>query len=298
MVRGALEFQAAHEPSMYVVPALPSSKVSARVFRAFTDLHAFAADLNGSAKIPFRPMLAASYPSYAVMRARFGTFDRLDRTFAGALVQPLQLNTKQDSVEKLVTYSRFLQTVADGPLPVVACRPGAFGLILAAFGIEIFESSLDGGGSFSGSRLDREPKPSTDEKRNGGRAKSVYVGALRTALPFDLANEVLKSLSLAAQLGCLIDECRLGGYPFALENPRRHFQHVRQEELRMLRALPSPQYRVPVLVEWLRSSSDLGRAINRIRDEQSKPSINFGHLDRWVGVVARVGAVSALEDQG
>jgi hypothetical protein len=297
MVRGALEFQAAHEPSMYLVPTLPTTKASKKIFRAFHELHAFASDLNGSPTIPYRPMLAASYPSYAVMRSRFGTFDRLDRPFAGAFVQPLLLNTRHDSVEKLVAYSRFLQTVSEGPLPVVAGRPGPFGLVLAAFGIELFESSLDGGGSYSSSRLDREPKQIDEGKRTGGRSRSVYVGALRTSLPFDTAAELMTSLSLSAQLACLLGECRTGGFPFALEEPRRHFFHVRQDELKTLRKLPTPEYRVPVVMGWLRSAADLGRAINRIREEQNKGPIDFGHLDRWIGVLARVGAASALEDQ-
>ena len=48
MVRSALEFQARHEPAMYVVPSLPLPRASARVLKAFSDLHEYAATLNGS----------------------------------------------------------------------------------------------------------------------------------------------------------------------------------------------------------------------------------------------------------
>lgn len=68
MVRGALEFQAEAEPAAYMVPALPVARASIRVFRAFQELHTFAADVNGTKGIPYRPMLAACFPSYAVMR--------------------------------------------------------------------------------------------------------------------------------------------------------------------------------------------------------------------------------------
>jgi hypothetical protein len=296
MVRGALEFQAAHEPSMYLVPTLPTSRVSVKVFKVFQDLHSFAADLNGTKKIPYRPMVAAAYPSYPVMRGRFGLFDRLDRSFDGAFVQPLQLNTRQDSVEKLVTYGRFLQTASESAAPVIAGRPGAFGLVLAAFGIDLFESGLDGGGSYSSSRLERPPREREAGEQAGGRAKPVYVEALRTALPFKVATELLLSPPLAAQLSCILDECRHGGAPFALEKPRVHFFHARQHELSLLREAPSAEFRVPVVLDWLKSAAGLGRAVNRVRAEQGTDPIDFGHLDRWIGVLARIGTVSALKD--
>jgi hypothetical protein len=296
MVRGALEFQARHEPSMYLVPTLPITKVSARVFRAFHELHRYAADLNGSPNIPLRPMLAAAYPSYPVMRGRFGLFDRLDRPFEGAYVQPLQLNTRRDGVEKLVAYARFLQTASDGAAPIIAGRAGPFGLVLAAFGIDLFESSLDAGGSCSISRLERPPREPVNGQRAGGRSKAVYLAALRTPLPYTIAAELLTSSALSAQLGCLIGECRRAGLPYALEQPRLHFFHVRQQELAVLRNAPSTQFRVPIVLEWLRSAIDQGRVVNRIREEQGRPPLDFGHLDRWVGVLARVATVAITED--
>jgi hypothetical protein len=296
MVRGALEFQARHEPSMYLVPALPVTKVSVAVFKAFRELHAYAADLNGSATIPFRPMLAAAYPSYPVMLGRYGLFDRLDRTYAGSYVLPLQLNTRHDGVEKLVAYARFLQTASEATAPVVAGRTGPFGLVLAAFGIDLFESSLDAGGSYSINRLERPPLEPIDGNARGGRAKAVYVEALRTAVPYTLAAELLGSPALTAQLSCLIGECRHGGAPYALEHPRRHFFHVRKHELAVLRAVPTAEYRVPIVLGWLRSAVDLGQAVNRIREEQDKSAVDFGHLDRWVGVLARIATATIAEE--
>ena len=79
-------------------------------------------------------MLAAAYPGIAVMRGRFSVFDRLDaRAFSGAYVQALNLNAKRDSLEKLASYTSFLEEGRSAGMPIIAGKPGTFGLILGAF---------------------------------------------------------------------------------------------------------------------------------------------------------------------
>lgn len=196
-----------------------------------------------------------------------------------------------------MTYVRFLQTAGDAAPPVIAGRVGAFGLVLAALGIELFESNLDAGGSFSLSRLDREPKAPKPGQRRGGRLRSVYVPAVLTAFPERIVRTLLEDPAVGAELACTTGECRSGGRLNPVEGPRPHFFHSREVELATLRALPTAALRVPVVHGWLRSARDIGKMVNRVRLEQGAPPLDFGHLDRWMGVLARVAVVASAEER-
>ena len=297
MVRSALEFQARHEPAMYVVPSLPVARASARVLTAFGALHEYAATLNGSEGIALRPMLATAYPGTVVLKGRFSVFDRLaDRSWAGVYVQPLQLDTKRDSVEKLVAYAKFLQEGQNSGLHVIAGRPGAFGLVLGAFDIDLFDSGLGGGDSFSLSRLDRPRVPDENGQVRGGRARPVYLRPLMSALRESDASAVLGSPALRSQLACDIGECRFGGYRYAIENPRPHFFHCRQAELRALKDQRTSSLRVQLVNGWLQDAIGTARLVNRVRGEAGLPAIDFDYLDRWRGVLARIASLVAVRE--
>jgi len=291
MVRSSLEFQARHEPTMYVVPSLPVAKPSASVLRAYEELHKYAFSLNGTQGIPYRPILATAYPGTPVMEGRFSVFDRLaDRAWAGVYVQPLQLDTKRDSVEKLVAYVRFLQEGNAAKLNVLAGRPGAFGLLLGALEVALWDCGLGGGDSFSLSRLDRPPRTDEDGNRKGGRARPVYLRPLMSAVREADADWLLMSPALGAQLACTVGECRNGGRRYALERPREHFLHCREEELRELRELRSRSLRVPFVHDRLQEAISTARLVNRVREDGSQARLDFDYLDRWLGVLARVAA--------
>ena len=276
MVRGAIEFQAQAEPSMYLVPALPLSRASAAVFRTFARIDEFAADLNGK-DVPYRPIVAAAYPSAEVLRGRFSVFERLDRPFAGAYVLPLQLNPRRDSVERLVAYARFLEHAQGLGLRVVAGRAGVFGLVLAAFGIENFDSGLGERESFSLMRLTKVRRVEPGGKRSGGRQRRVYVASLRSTFEWDEVNMLLETRALRAQLTCnLGKQCRFGGYRYALEHPREHFFHARAAELEALRGRRTTDLRVQLVMQWLKTAIDTGRLVNRVREEQQTRPLDFG----------------------
>jgi hypothetical protein len=297
MVRGALEFQARHEPAMYVVPSLPIARASARVLKAFRALHEYAASLNGGDGIPHRPMLATAYPGTAVLKGRFSVFDRLaDRSWAGVYVQPLQLDTKRDSVEKLVSYTKFLQEGQGSGFRVIAGRPGAFGLVLSAFGIDLFDSGLGGGDSFSLSRLDRPRVVDENGQVRGGRARPVYLRPLMSALRESDASALLSSPAIRSQLACDIGECRFGGYRYAIENPRPHFFHCRQAELEALKGQRTSPLRVQLVNGWLQEAIGTARLVNRVRGEAGRPPIDFDYLDRWRGVLARIASLVAVSE--
>jgi hypothetical protein len=296
MVRGAMEFQAQAEPSMYLVPALPLSRASAAVFRTFARIHELAADINGK-DVPYRPIVAAAYPSADVLRGRFSVFERLDRTFAGAYVLPLQFNPKRDSVERLVAYGRFLEHAQGLGLRVVAGRAGVFGLVLAAFGIENFDSGLGERESFSLTRLTKIRHPEPGGKREGGRQTRVYVAQLRSTLAWDEADALLETQALRAQLTCDLGQCRFGGYRYALEHHREHFFHTRAAELEALRARRTTDLRVQLVMQWLRTAIDTGRLVNRVREEQHRRPLDFEHLETWRAVLTRVATVVALRER-
>jgi hypothetical protein len=295
MVRSAMEFQAEAEPSMYSVPALPLVRPSAAVFRTFTRIHELAADLNGR-DVPFRPLISTVYPSAAVVRGRFSVFERLlDGPFAGAYVLPLAFNPKRDSVERLVGYVRFLEYAQSLKLRVVAGRAGAFGLLLAAFGIENFDSGLGERESFNLTRLTKERPPrQPGEKGDGGRQTRVYLAPLRSSVSGAEAERVLETPALRAQMACGLGSCRFGGYRYALENHREHFFHTRADELAQLAARRSPELRVQLVLQWLRAAADTGRMVNGVLTDGGGKPIGLEHLDTWRAVLTRVGAAVAV----
>ena len=296
MVRGALEFQAQAEPSMYLVPALPLIRSSAAVLRTFAQLHTIAADMNGSV-VPFRPIVAAAYPCADVLRGRFSVFERLDRTFAGAYVLPLQFNPKRDSVERLVSYARFLEHAQASGLRVVAGRAGTFGLVLAAFGIEDFDSGLGEGESFSLTRLSRLREATPSGTRDGGRQRRVYIWQLRSTIAWEDADRLLELPAVRSQIACTIGACRFGGHRLALEDRREHFFHSRAAELEELRSRKTTELRVQLVMDWLRSAIDTGRMVNRVQEERGLAPLDFEHLENWRAVLTRIATVIAVRDR-
>lgn len=296
MVRGAMEFQAQAEPSMYLVPSLPLPRASAAVFRTFARINELAADVNGNG-VPYRPIVTAAFPSAEVLRGRFSVFERLDRAFAGAYVLPLQFNPKRDSVERLVAYARFMEHAQTLGLRVVAGRAGVFGLVLAAFGIENFDSGLGERESFSLTRLTKARPPSVAGESHGGRKQRVYLTAVRSTLSWDDADAMLETKSLRAQLTCTLGICRFGGYRYALEHHREHFFHARAEELEALRNCRTTELRVQLVMQWLRTAIDTGRLVNRVRHELRLPALDFEHLETWRAVLTRVATVVAVRER-
>lgn len=288
MIRRALEFQAAHEPALYMVPSLPLPRASTRALAVLQHTHEVAAELNGSIGIPHRPMLATVYAGLSVMRGRYSVFERLsDRAFSGVYVQALQINAKRDSLEKLVTYAEFLRHARDTGFRVVAGRPGTFGLVLSAFGIDGFDSALGDGESFSLARLVK-PKVSDPAKpRRGGRQRRIYFSKLLTVLGEDDSGAILSNKAVRAQLACGIEECEYD-ITNPLSDPRRHFFHARLRELDALEHLRTESLRVQHVRQRLDEARDSGRLVNRVWREMGREEIDFGHLDRWLGVLTRV----------
>lgn len=293
MVQGALEFQAAANPTAYLVPSLPVRRASPGSLRAMQELHEFAADMNGRS-IPYKPMLASLFVGTNVMRGRFGVADRLiDRAWAGAYVVPLQFHPRRDGLERLVAYFRFLEDAQSLGLPVTAGRAGTLGLILAAFGVSSFDCGLGEGDSFNLTGLDRlrnmdHSKTDGEESKSGGRRRWVYIHALLSQVTDKDAMSMLAVPALRAQLTCVTGSCRFRGYLHATNQPREHSLHSRAEELQLLASRSSVESRVQLVDSWLRSAADLGRMVNRVRFEQREQPVNFGHLDIWRGVLARL----------
>lgn len=95
-------------------------------------------------------------------------------------------------------------------------------------------------------------------------------------------------------VACDLGECRLGGYRYAIENPRPHFFHCRQAELRALRGQRTSSLRVRLVNGWLQDAISTAGLVNRVRGEVGLPTIDFDYLDRWRGVLARVASLVAV----
>jgi hypothetical protein len=85
-----------------------------------------------------------------------------DLPLAGIYVQPLRLIPTRDSIEKLVLYVRLLERLEALGLPVIAGRVGAFGLVLEAAGVGLFDSGLGETEAFDLASLTR-PRRQTNE---------------------------------------------------------------------------------------------------------------------------------------
>ncbi len=46
-------------------------------------------------------------------------------------------------------------------------------------------------------------------------------------------------------------------------------------------------------MQWLRTAIDTGRLVNRVRDEEMAPPLDFEHLETWRAVLTRVATVVA-----
>lgn len=294
MVRMALQFQATHEADFYLTPTLPMHRPTLSAVQAHHQIHTVASDAVGT-EVPAKPLLAAVAPTLMVMRSPYAVYERLlDRAYDGIYVQPIRLNPKHDSVEWLVSYADFLLQAHDYKLPVVAARAGAFGLVLTAVGVDVFDAGLGERESFNLAALNRPPPQRVLEQSGGPRRRS-YSRDLLTSLDTPRLSAVVASRTLAPRFSCDIGSCRFGGYDEQLRNPRAHFFHIRQLELEELRGLPTTEMRVQHMRVRLQNAIETGRLVNRCLEEAGVDTIRFDHLGVWLAVLTRVATRVATE---
>jgi hypothetical protein len=171
-------------------------------------------------------------------------------------------------------------------MQILAGRVGMFGLLLNALGIEAFDSGLGDHEAFDLRSLTRPPK--SDGSGGGGqRDRRLYLPRLLSTLPEARARLLLGSPTLRAQFACDIDGCR-SGFDAMIAGARQHCFHSRQNDLAVLRGLPTRGMRIELVERRLVTALETARTVNRVLSDDGRPPIPFDHLERWHAVVARV----------
>jgi hypothetical protein len=291
VARGTLKFEARYGAADFLAPGVPLhddrwADLNDRVLTA-------AARLNGT-RVARKPLIALVAPGRGILLNPTSTLERLkDRAIDGIYVQPLRLSPTRDSVEKLVAYVRFLRAARDElQLPVVAGRVGAFGLVLEAVGITVFDSGLGQAEGFDLASLNsiRKGRGSRDGPHGSRR---IYLRALRTTLSSRVAEVVLAEPGLRSRFACELACCRWRDQALLGERCREHYLRVRQDEVAQVARGPTRAMRLSRVHDQLVDARDLARVVTRtLRDREIEPP-SFAHLDRWIAVVTTLSEMPA-----
>lgn len=80
------------------------------------------------------------------------------------------------------------------------------------------------------------------------------------------------------------------GFEDLQDRRRQHYLWVREHEVDELRMKSTRAMRIDLIHEQLVSARELGMRVRRALAEDGKPP-SFEHLDRWIGLIAREGAL-------
>lgn len=297
-VAPSLEFQAAAGASAYLSPGVP-----------FGDLHEWweleqrllrAATASVGVDVPSAPLIAVVAPAGRMLKRPTQIAGQLvDLPLAGVYVQPPRLLPTKDSIEKLVAHVTFLQTLSAVGLHVTAGRVGAFGLVLAAMGLDGFDSGLANAEQYDLAGLHSQARRTgrerqAGERSEGGPARRLYLEALKTTLPSKLAAPVLsKDSGLRGRFACTHGCCAIDGFERLPDRSREHYLHVRSAEVDQLRKLPTQNLRTAVVERDLRAAAANAGAALRVLEAAGAQRPSFDHLQRWIAVLNRLATVSA-----
>ena len=293
-VAGVLDFEHRHGATDYLSPPIPVFdhdleqwvEAHEHVLRASTRA-------NGIGGLPRKPLIASLAPGPKARLDPSLLIDGLhDLPLDGIYVQPLLLAPTRDSVDKLVNYIRFLLAAQQIGIPVIAGRVGAFGLILEALGIAMFDSGLGQAEGFNLTELNKRRPARADSSDAPKGSRRIYLRALKTTLPSNMVEKILSERGLRSHFGCELaccqwrDQQELGG------RCREHYLRVRQDEVAQVERRPTSAMRLSELHDDLVASRELGLVVSRtLRDRGHEPP-RFDHLDRWLAVIATVTDVS------
>lgn len=294
LARRALAFQQQVGCDMYLTPGLPLYDHDLdRWLPANDSVLQAACDANGAAELDRKPLLAMVAPGAKAMADPDRVVERLlDFPIAGVYVQPLNLNPVRDSLEKLARFVQFAHAVERLGLPVIVGRVGVFGLVLQALGVTAFDSGL---GQAEGHNLATLNRPLTERERrkreqgdsSGGPARRVYLEALKTTFDSKAAESVLARADLRHRFTCTRPCCRFRGFEDLADRAREHYLWTRQAEVEALRKLTLPAMRMAHIESQLRSAKDTSTVVRRALMSDSAKLPDFGHLERWLGLLAR-----------
>jgi hypothetical protein len=289
-IRGALRFQNHHGAAGLLALAPPLYDGE---FERWMDLHhrmlRMTISLNGRSGFEQKPLIAYLAPGRRAMKEPEPLIGPLaDLPLAGIYVQPLRLIPTRDSIEKLVLYVRLLEKLEALGLPVIAGRVGAFGLVLEAAGVGLFDSGLGEAEAFDFASLTR-PRRRTNEGDRGPKGdRRVYLESLKTTLRGRHADAILAQPELRSRFVCNLGCCRFRGFDGFAERRRQHYLWVRHSEVARLAGEPTKAMRLDRVHRQLVEARDSSAVVTRTLADRQLELPNFDHLERWLGVLSRL----------
>ncbi len=292
--RRALDFQQNVGADLYLAPGLPLYDHELQAWLSANDeILAAACAGNGGASLDRKPMLAMLAPGAVAMSRPDEMVRRLlDHPIDGVYVQPLRLNPVSDSLEKLARFVQFTHAIRSAGLPIIVGRVGAFGLVLQALGVTAFDSGL---GQAEGHDLASLNRPTTERERlrreagenSGGPARRVYLEALKTTFDAKAADAILADGNIRHRFTCKRACCRFRGFEDLADRARPHYLWTREGEVDAMRRLSLPSMRMTHIEGELRAARDVATVVRRTLEHHDLKVPDFGHLDRWLGLLAR-----------
>lgn len=292
LVTKTFAFQATTKAAAYTAPCLPWP---GRV-EGWLDLNQRILDRSAATigvDVDRRPLIALIAPDWNALREPRLSLERLaDVPIAAIYAQPTRLRPTHDSVEKLVAYVRFLLEASALGVPVIAGRVGAFGLVLQALGIPIFDSGLGEAESFDLASLTRR-RTERPSKAGGGRRRRIYLEPLKSSVMADELDAILAEPELRSRFICQLECCRWSGWEGLADRRRPHYLHARSHEVAEVAAQPNQQLRIHHVHAQLQRARDDAQVVSRMLGQRALPSPSVDHIDRWLAVIARIAGVSA-----
>lgn len=295
-VGSILDFESEHGATDYLAPAIP---IFDSGYDDWLGLHERTLEestrANGIRGRPRKPLIATLAPGRRALHEPGRLVEPLaDLALDGVYVQPLALAPTRDGVDKLVTYVRFLESVRTLRLPVTAGRVGAFGLVLEAVDVPMFDSGLGVAEGFSLASLNsasaRVGRTRSDAPRGSRR---VYLRALKTTVAGRIAAAILNERGLRSSFACELECCRWRTQETLGERCREHYLRVRQDEVRLVAGSPTRELRLARVHDELVEARDLAAVVTRALLERAAEPPSFAHLDRWLSVVATLSEMPA-----
>jgi hypothetical protein len=289
--RDALIYAQDRGADLHLAPALPLFDRDLDIWRQHNAaLLAAACAANGGSELERRPLIAQVAPGNKALADPAPLVDvLLDHPVDGVYIQALRLQPTTDSLEKLARFVQFVRALDDAGLPVIVGRVGAFGLVLQSLGVSAFDSGLGQAESHDLASLNRRL---TDRERTrraegggGGPARRVYLRELMTTLPANAADAIVRDETLRHHFTCSLGCCRFRALEELGSRARIHYLHVRRAEIDRAAALPAAALRLHEVETQLRQAADLGERVRRALPRAGLP--DFGHLERWLRLLAR-----------
>lgn len=292
LTRSSMLFAQDRGTDVHLVPGLPLYDYDQDAWLRSNDLILRSACAhNGGEHVDRKPLLALVAPGPKAMAKPDALIERLlDHPVAGLYVQPINFNPTADSLEKLARVVQFVAQLQAAGFKVIVGRVGAFGLILQALGIPVFDSGIGMAEAHDLASLNRveteRAKSAAKEKGGGGAAGRVYVEPLKTTMPAKVAAHLVRDESVRHHFACNLGCCRFRALEDLPSRARPHYLYVRRAEVDQMRKLEIAAMRLHHVETKLRAAQDLSEVARRSFETVGLHQ-RFDHIERWLGLLAR-----------